>query len=175
MAEFLQTTDQFSKLTPRENLKDEKCGILDGMESATNSLKECQERMESLLDKGEHGERERERGLNRGLNRGLERAGHVKSDNSDSQKELYQTDNNSLKEMLPVMKSTMSNVNERAQETLDILHKVQHNRKSVAEIKSELKTILDNAKSIEGLEDIVSGFDDILGEEPPRQPTPEIM
>jgi len=114
------------------DLKDSKyenCGILTDIDAAANNLKECQNRITMLLKESVKSER------------GL-----------DNMKQME------LETELEIMKSEMMNTKEKATHILETVNAVKQNKESVKMMKDELNTILDGAKNIEGMEDILKDF-----------------
>jgi hypothetical protein len=112
-----------------DDSKYENCGILTDLDAASNNLKDCQNRINMLLKES------------------------VKSDKGlDSMKQME------LETELEIMKDEMMNTKVKATHVLETVNAVKQNKQSVKLMKDELNSILEGAKNIEGMEDILKDF-----------------
>lgn len=112
-----------------EDSKYENCGILTDIDAAASNLKECQTRINMLLKKTVNDEK------------GL-----------DSMKKMQ------LETELEIMKDEMNKTKEKANRVLETVNAARQSEESIKLMKSELNSILDGARNIKGMEDILKDF-----------------
>ena len=105
--------------------KYEKCGILGRINNGAEVLKDCEERINELLN---------DNTSNRGL----------------KQEEIQMETR--------IMKEEMIDTTDNAKELLNVVKKLRENQKERENVNKQLQKILEDAKNIDGMEDILEGF-----------------